>query len=73
MRGLRFASRPIIGDSATLANATPALLERFYQDWYRPDLMCLIAVGDIDSALVRKTKSRKNLAVFLRKGIRQHG
>jgi len=57
--GSRFVSRPIIGDSATLANATPALLERFYQDWYRPDLMCLIAVGDIDLLWLEKQIQEK--------------
>jgi len=27
---------------------------RFYKDWYRPDLMAVIAVGDIDPATIEK-------------------
>mgnify|MGYP006175996765 CR=1 FL=1 len=28
------------------------MLRRFYTDWYRPDLMAVIAVGDFDPAAV---------------------
>jgi zinc protease len=47
-RGSRYADRLPIGDTATIARATPALLRRFYTDWYRPDLMALVAVGDCE-------------------------
>ncbi|MGH7593670.1 MAG: M16 family metallopeptidase [Gemmatimonadales bacterium] len=45
-RGSRYAVRLPIGDTATIAHATTAPMKRFYHDWYRPDLMAVIAVGD---------------------------
>lgn len=49
----KYALRLPIGDTATIMHAPPALLRRFYHDWYRPDLMAVIAVGDypVDSLL----------------------
>ena len=32
----------------------PEALKRFYTDWYRPDLMAVIAVGDFDKASVER-------------------
>src|SRR3954468_2559391 len=32
--------------------AQPSVLRRFYDDWYRPDLMAVVAVGDFDVATV---------------------
>ncbi len=56
-RGSRYAERLPIGDTATIGRATPAPLKRFYRDWYRPDLMAVIAVGDVPAdrleALIR--------------------
>ena len=58
-RGSRYAERLPIGDTAVLAGATPAPLRRFWRDWYRPDLMAVVAVGDADPArlegLIRST------------------
>jgi zinc protease len=47
-RGSKYADRLPIGQPEILRGATPAPLKRFYRDWYRPDLMAVIAVGDID-------------------------
>ncbi len=44
----RYADRLPIGTRETLESATPKALERYYRDWYRPDLMALVAVGDFD-------------------------
>ncbi len=44
----RYAERLPIGDTAIIQNASPKLIRSFYQDWYRPDLMSVIVVGDID-------------------------
>jgi len=49
-RGSRYAARLPIGDTTILKGANPAPLKRFYRDWYRPDLMAVIAVGDYDPA-----------------------
>jgi len=49
-KGSRYADRLPIGDTTILKAANPAPLKRFYRDWYRPDLMAVVAVGDYDPA-----------------------
>jgi zinc protease len=51
-QGSRYAERLPIGDVRTLEAAPPDALLRFYRDWYRPDLMSVIAVGDFDAGEV---------------------
>jgi len=46
LEGSRYAIRPVIGDPDIISNASREPLTRFYRDWYRPDLMAVIAVGD---------------------------
>ena len=46
--GSLYAQRLPIGDTDILANAPAERLRSFYGDWYRPDLMAVIAVGDFD-------------------------
>jgi zinc protease len=48
----RYAHRLPIGDIELIANFPPDALRRFYADWYRPDLMSVIAVGDFDPGRV---------------------
>ncbi len=43
----RYAERLPIGDPDVLGQFSYATLKRFYGDWYRPDLMTVIAVGDL--------------------------
>ena len=61
-KGSRYAVRLPIGDTTVLKTANPAPLKRFYTDWYRPDLMAVVAVGDYDparlEALIRERFSR---------------
>src|SRR5688500_8905779 len=52
LRGSRYAERLPIGTSEIIRTFTPDVLRKFYTDWYRPDLMAVIAVGDFDPALV---------------------
>jgi len=47
--GSRYAERLIIGEKEILETAPYDTLRRFYRDWYRPDLMAVIAVGDFDA------------------------
>ncbi len=60
-RGSRYAERLPIGDRAILDKASPEALRRFYHDWYRPDLMAVVAVGDFDPATIAE-KIRKQFA-----------
>ena len=46
----RYADRLTIGTLESLENFEHESLRRFYRDWYRPDLMGVIAVGDFDGA-----------------------
>ncbi len=46
--GSIYAERLPIGKDSILKNFKPETLERFYRDWYRPGLMAVIVVGDIN-------------------------
>ncbi|QYF93883.1 insulinase family protein [Massilia sp. PAMC28688] len=48
--GSRYAQRLPIGQEAIIRKGSHEALRRFYRDWYRPDLMAVIVVGDIDTA-----------------------
>ncbi len=56
--GSKYADRLPIGTREVLAGAPREALLRFYRDWYRPDLMAVVAVGDFDpdavEALIRR-------------------
>jgi zinc protease len=47
-KGTRYAVRLPIGLPEILDKAPRDRLYKFYKDWYRPDLMAVIAVGDFD-------------------------
>jgi zinc protease len=58
-RGSRYADRLPIGDPARISSTSRPDLLRFYHDWYRPELMAVIVVGDIDpAATVASIESR---------------
>jgi zinc protease len=46
--GSRYATRLPIGDPEIIKTFPPERLRAFYETWYRPDLMAVIVVGDID-------------------------
>ncbi len=48
----RYSERLPIGKDEILKTFKPEVLKAFYKDWYRPDLMAVIAVGDFDAAQV---------------------
>ncbi len=52
--GSKYAERLPIGKDSILKTFGPATLERFYKQWYRPDLMAVVVVGDIDPAEAEK-------------------
>ena len=45
--GSRFGERLPIGKDSIISNFKPDLIRKYYKDWYRPDLMAVIIVGDI--------------------------
>ncbi|MGW8393371.1 M16 family metallopeptidase [Pseudoduganella sp. HUAS MS19] len=46
--GSQYARRLPIGKAEILKSFKPEAIRRFYKDWYRPDLMAVIVVGDVD-------------------------
>lgn len=50
----KYANRLPIGDTNVLRNFKYETLRKFYREWYRTDLMAVIAVGDFDVAEVEK-------------------
>jgi zinc protease len=52
--GSKYAERLPIGKDSILKTFKPEKLERFYRQWYRPDLMAVVVVGDINPAEVEK-------------------
>ncbi len=54
LKGSRYADRLPIGKPEIIQNGKQERLKQFYADWYRPDLMAVIAVGDFDKAAIEK-------------------
>ncbi len=52
--GSKYADRLPIGKEDILKNFKYDVVKRFYKDWYRPDLMAVIVVGDVDVADAEK-------------------
>jgi zinc protease len=51
-QGARYADRLPIGTEESLKGFEHDALRRYFTDWYRPDLMAVVAVGDFDGAAV---------------------
>lgn len=54
LKGSRYAERLPIGKVEVIKSFPHDTLRRFYNTWYRPDLMGVIIVGDIDPVLAEK-------------------
>jgi zinc protease len=54
MHNSKYANRLPIGQKEILEKFKHESLIRFYKDWYRPNLMSVIVVGDIDVAEMEK-------------------
>ncbi len=52
LQGSRYADRMPIGKTEIIQGFRPDRLKKFYADWYRPDLMAVVAVGDFDKPAV---------------------
>ncbi len=56
--GSRYAERLPIGTLESLETFSHEALGRFYSDWYRPNLMAVIAVGDFDASEIEALTRR---------------
>lgn len=52
--GSLYPERLPIGTKESIETSPPEAIRRFYQDWYRPDIMAVVAVGDFDLDAVEK-------------------
>ena len=52
--GSRYPERLPIGTEENLRTFDHDSLLRYYRDWYRPDLMTVIAVGDFDASVIEQ-------------------
>ena len=54
LKGSKYAERLPIGKIDVIKSFPYDTLRSFYRSWYRPDLMAVVIVGDIDPALAEK-------------------
>lgn len=59
----QYADRLPIGKKDVLENFKPDVIRKFHQDWYRPDLMAIVVVGDINVDEVEK-KIKENFSKY---------
>ncbi|GAC1703659.1 MAG: insulinase family protein [Flavisolibacter sp.] len=58
LNGSLYAERLPIGKDSILKTFSAATLERYYRQWYRPNLMAVVVVGDINpTSIEQKIKS----------------
>jgi zinc protease len=54
LKDSKYANRLPIGTKESIETSTHQALRRFYTDWYRPDNMAFIVVGDVDPDAIEK-------------------
>ncbi len=54
MKDSKYADRLPIGKMSVIDSCEYDAVKRFYKDWYRPDLMAVIVVGDIDPSMAEQ-------------------
>jgi zinc protease len=52
--GSNYANRLPIGIPEVIEGASHETIRQFYKKWYRPDLMAIIVIGDVDVSTVEK-------------------
>ena len=73
LNGSRYADRLPIGKTEIIQNFNADRVKQFYADWYRPDLMAVVAVGDFDKTEVEKHDQGPLLRRFRRRRRRGRG
>lgn len=54
LHGTMFSKRDVIGTTEILSTVPREQFVDFYNTWYRPELMSVVVVGDIDAAAIEK-------------------
>ena len=63
LQGSKYALRVPIGTKENLESFADSLAVKFYRDWYRPDLMTVIAVGDFDPTQMEASIKQRFAAI----------
>ena len=53
-QGSRYAERLPIGDPDIIESAPVSVIRRYYDEWYRPELMTVVVVGDTDPGTMER-------------------
>lgn len=69
--GSKYATHDVIGQMEIVDNFEHDVIKRFYQDWYRPDLQAVIAVGDFDVKEMEKKIIEKFSSIPKRENVRE--
>ena len=59
LNGSKYAERFPIGKDSILKTFAYSTIKKFYKDWYRPDLECVIVVGDLEPIEAEKLIKEK--------------
>lgn len=59
LNGSRYSQRITIGDTSVIRNSKVRDLKDYYESWYRPGLMAVAVVGDIDPAFIKSQIEEK--------------
>lgn len=54
LNGSIYDRRITIGDTAIIRHASPETIRQYYEQWYRPELMALAVVGDVDATQMER-------------------
>ncbi len=54
LSGSKYAQRIPIGKDSIIKSFRPETLKKFYKTWYRPDLMAVIIVGNVDTTFAKQ-------------------
>jgi len=50
----KYGKRTVIGDTTVIKNFEYDVIRRYYNEWYRPNIMAVVAVGDFDVDKIEK-------------------
>jgi len=59
LNGSIYSRRITIGDTAIIRHCTPQVIRDYYEQWYRPELMALAVVGDVDADQMERLIKQK--------------
>lgn len=71
MHQSKYASHLPIGELDVIENCPTEILRKYYYDWYRPDLMAVIIVGDFDQQEMVQKVNKKFSRIPTRKNPRE--